>query len=1136
MKKNLLTLAMSFFALMATAQYVIYPIPHEQIAGSATVSFTEQVLILCSDAIDQATKDRATSLLEEKGLSPQIVNELPAENTKSVIYLGTNGGSNDKADEKCTQLGLKRDVFAHTEKFDNHLLHLFNDGGKACVVIVGKNTDATFFGLASLEQILDKGTTNLKATTLYDYADIQNRGLVEGYYGYPYSVSVKKDLFRFMMRYKMNTYLYGAKSDPYHSEKWKDAYPTSITQQQEKNGWLSQNMIRDISKESQATKVNFIWAIHPGNNFINSSTVVSDIMSKFTLMHNLGVRQFGIFVDDVGLPSADKYELNATRLTEVQQALENKFNKPTAEATDTVRPLHFVPQIYALGWVGASEREGFYKALSKTPSYINIYITGWGVWSIPNSGDLNAVSQHLGRKVAWWWNYPCNDNADGQLYTKDMYSNFYDLPAVASNGTLPTQLDNSIAIVSNPMQEGELSKIALFSVADYSWNTSKFQNIGSWRAAVKAVVGEENAEDFEFLSDYLRYNDPDDFNALINNAKNRISTPDNTYVKSLVARLEKIISASERFLAFENSSRESDRLFFTDIAPWLRKLHSMATSSLALVQAAGLSNEEEAPEKWSKYINAAMKVDSLTIKNEYVAYALEGMGSGINVSSRVSQPAERYFKNFVYWLRDNALNNFFSDTQGSRPAAINNLTEDPGNSLRAMQNNTTKAYYLTTSSALAVPNGRYIGLELPVASRLSAITIADTLAAKFTIRYSANGRDWKDTEGTAVPDELVKQLILVNKSGSTAPLRLNVRVFSITPAQAPTISSVSVPEGDNAEDQPLSNLTDGNYDTWWAVKKTQANNDAYTLTLAESTPIYDVRVCVGTKNEDYMNTARVEISENGTSWVALPIFGGNITNFTLTSSGVATYNDLMKYATFDGKGRSAKYVRLRVTNAKTNKWLRLYEIEVNKQSLTEPVVTDANGMGLAALTDQKANTHISTSTAMPITYSFTRSKTPIALTFFQKAETKNPTIQVTEDGTTWSQIGTLTSDMQIVELSNYPAAKAVRLVAAGGQTTAPLLYEVVETSSENELEPTGLPTITLQNQWIAETAKTLGLTVGRETTAIEIYSAQGKRLFQAKDNGTQVSLPMSFLKQERILIVRMLHKDGTSSSRKIVIK
>ena len=477
--------------------------------------------------------------------------------------------------------------------------------------------------LRSLEQILDKGTTNLKTTTLYDYADIQNRGLVEGYYGYPYSVSVKKDLFRFMMRYKMNTYLYGAKSDPYHSEKWKDAYPTSITQQQEKNGWLSQNMIRDISKESQATKVNFIWAIHPGNSFINSSTVVSDIMSKFTLMHNLGVRQFGIFVDDVGLPSADKYELNATRLTEVQQALENKFNKPTAEATDTVRPLHFVPQIYALGWVGASEREGFYKALSKTPSYINIYITGWGVWSIPNSGDLNAVSQHLGRKVAWWWNYPCNDNADGQLYTKDMYSNFYDLPAVASNGTLPSQLDNSIAIVSNPMQEGELSKIALFSVADYSWNTSKFQNIGSWRAAVKAVVGEENAEDFEFLSDYLRYNDPDDFNALINNAKNRISTPDNTYVKSLVARLEKIISASERFLAFENSSRESDRLFFTDIAPWLRKLHSMATSSLALVQAAGLSNEEEASEKWSKYINTAMKVDSLTIKNEYVAYALE---------------------------------------------------------------------------------------------------------------------------------------------------------------------------------------------------------------------------------------------------------------------------------------------------------------------------------------------------------------------------------------------------------------------------------------------------------------------------------------------------------------------------------
>ena len=56
---------------------------------------------------------------------------------------------------------------------------------------------------SSLEQMLEKGTSNIPEVTLYDYADQQSRGLVEGYYGYPYSVAVKKDLMRFMMRMKM---------------------------------------------------------------------------------------------------------------------------------------------------------------------------------------------------------------------------------------------------------------------------------------------------------------------------------------------------------------------------------------------------------------------------------------------------------------------------------------------------------------------------------------------------------------------------------------------------------------------------------------------------------------------------------------------------------------------------------------------------------------------------------------------------------------------------------------------------------------------------------------------------------------------------------------------------------------------
>ena len=112
---------------------------------------------------------------------------------------------------------------------------------------------------------------------------------------------------------------------------------------------------------------------------------------------------------------------------------------------------------------------------------MTIYTTGWGVWSIPNSGDLNEVRQYLGRDVAWWWNYPCNDNSDGQIYTKDMYANFFEMPAVNSNGTVPSTLTGGVGSVSNPMQEGEMSKVALFSVADYAWHTAGFNNQSSYK-------------------------------------------------------------------------------------------------------------------------------------------------------------------------------------------------------------------------------------------------------------------------------------------------------------------------------------------------------------------------------------------------------------------------------------------------------------------------------------------------------------------------------------------------------------------------------------------------------------------------------------------------------------------------------
>ena len=337
-------LATLMFAHVGTTlaqKYVIYPIPHWVGSYCGTLNLTPEANVVCESTIDRSTRNRLTNILAAHNITAVFDNTNTGNLT---LRLGTVGSGESVEAYAFDALGLNKKKLMTADKFDRHALSITEQG----ITIVGEHTNAVFYALASLEQILEQATeSTLKHITIYDYADQQNRGLVEGYYGYPYSVEVKKDLMRFMMRNKMNTYMYGAKSDPYHSQMWKDPYPTTITAEQEKNGWLTQDMVSELSEVSEATKVNFIWAIHPGNDFLGSNTVIDDIMSKFEKMHALGVRHFGVFVDDVSIPSSDAdMQKNATRLTELQRAIENKWNKVGAAAEDTVRPLHFVPQIY----------------------------------------------------------------------------------------------------------------------------------------------------------------------------------------------------------------------------------------------------------------------------------------------------------------------------------------------------------------------------------------------------------------------------------------------------------------------------------------------------------------------------------------------------------------------------------------------------------------------------------------------------------------------------------------------------------------------------------------------------------------------------------------------------------------------
>ena len=100
------------------------------------------------------------------------------------------------------------------------------------------------------------------------------------------------------------------------------------------------------------------------------------------------------------------------------------------------------------------------------------------------------------RPVSLWWNYPCNDNKDGRVYTADMYSTLQEMGLPIPDKDVPLCL----GLVSNPMQQGAVSKICLFGVADYSWNTKAFNNIDNWQASFPAIVDEPNVSLVRYFS------------------------------------------------------------------------------------------------------------------------------------------------------------------------------------------------------------------------------------------------------------------------------------------------------------------------------------------------------------------------------------------------------------------------------------------------------------------------------------------------------------------------------------------------------------------------------------------------------------------------------------------------------------
>ena len=309
-----------------------------------------------------------------------------------------------------------------------------------------------FYAVQTLAQLFRDG--RLPVATITDHPVVPRRGVVEGFYGTPWSHQARLDQLRFYGRFKLDTYIYGPKDDPFHgfSTRWREPYPADKAEQ-----------IRELVRVAKANKVDFVWAVHPGRDIKWGEEDTQACLRKFQLMYDLGVRSFAVFFDDIGGEGAK---------AEKQAELLNRLHRDFVKAKPDVTPLLLCPTEYNQAW--ADPKPGTYLDIlgEQLDPSIQVMWTGESVVHDISRSSMDWINRRLRRPAFIWWNYPVTDFVRNHLLLGKVY------------GNEPSAAHVMAGFTSNPMDKPEASKIALFGVADYSWNPDTYNPGAAWDAAI----------------------------------------------------------------------------------------------------------------------------------------------------------------------------------------------------------------------------------------------------------------------------------------------------------------------------------------------------------------------------------------------------------------------------------------------------------------------------------------------------------------------------------------------------------------------------------------------------------------------------------------------------------------------------
>jgi hyaluronoglucosaminidase len=303
------------------------------------------------------------------------------------------------------------------------------------------------------------------------------RGVIEGFYGTPWTHEQRLDLIRFITPRGMNAFVYAPKDDPLVRRDWRLPYSGAQLER-----------LSELATECGRHAVDFVYSLSPGLSIRYSSPEDLDALAgKFDSVAALGVRAFGLLLDDI--PDTLQHDSDRQAFPDLVDAhialVRGLFGRFGHD-----RRLIVCPTQYS----GDGDEDYITRLGRGIDPRIDLFWTGRRIVS-PTLDLIDAAAfvRSTGRPPTYWDNYPVNDVAMG-----------HELHIGPYRGRDRHLWRFAAGIIANGMELFESSKIPFATIADYLDSPESYDPEASWQKALRDVVGEADLEAFALFADNVR--------------------------------------------------------------------------------------------------------------------------------------------------------------------------------------------------------------------------------------------------------------------------------------------------------------------------------------------------------------------------------------------------------------------------------------------------------------------------------------------------------------------------------------------------------------------------------------------------------------------------------------------------------